>query len=399
LFPQKGLKFIVEPEKNISDELRLLSPVVGNIGRKMPYEAPGGYFDGFSGGVMGLINAEEGLKRFRQLPTYTVPEGYFEGFAQKLVARIKALKQVSGGEQAAAGLVSPGWAGVVSPGSAGPEQMSPGSARPEQTAAQTAQTSQTAQAELEQISPLLSRIDKKTPFEAPVGYFSELLANVVSGVKAIEFVNDELENQSDGFSAPAMSGLKDQPTYQVPEGYFENLATGILAKVKQTAAVPVVPVMTTAPVTAPLTAPVSVPVMTAVPAMGNVPSTVAATATIPARAKVVALRRRRNWVKYSVAAAVAGLICTVGWLGFFNKHTTPTTGTSDIATNLAKVSDQEIQNYLDNHNVPMAESVTNSTVTLDISDSDIKNMLGDVSDDELKEYLDEHGGSRDLATN
>ena len=361
----------MERENVISDELRLLSPVVGNISRKTPYEAPGGYFDAFPGRVMGLVGrcadgsgadgagadgsgaagriadvggagrSVEGAddsgsgyagsemgedsalfpQQAGRVPLYTVPAGYFDEFAGKLMARIKAQASLS-------------------------ESQTP------------LNEFQTPMSELERISPLLSRMNKTTPFEAPEGYFSELLTNVVSGVKAIEFVNDELDHQFDGFSALGMPGLKEKSVYQVPEGYFENLAGDILARVAQ-------------------------------------PATVLSDGS--AQAKVVSLHRRRNWWQYSAAAAMAGLVLTIGWLSIFNKHT-PTGSNNDIL-NLSKVSDQEIQNYLDNHNVPLAESVPNSTVTLDISDSDIKSMLGDVSDDELKQYLDEHVGSRDLATN
>jgi hypothetical protein len=303
----------VEREKDISDELRLISPVVDSISLDTPYGVPDGYFDGFPASVLSLIKAEERLGRLRGLPTYTVPEGYFDGFAQKMLARIRA-----------------------------------GAAQAPDAATQT------SQAELEQISPLLSKMNKKTPFQAPEGYFSELLTNVVSGVKAIEFVNDELELQLDGPSALATPGLKNKPAYLAPEGYFDNLADAILERARMQQ-----------------------------PAMAST-------------AKVISMHGRRNWWKYSAAAAVAGLVITIGSLGIFNKHAS-IIGSNDI--NLSKVSDQEIENYLDNHNVPIAESVTNSTVNLDISDSDIKNMLGDVSDAELKQYLDEHVGSRDLATN
>jgi hypothetical protein len=344
----------VEREKDISDELRLISPVVDSISLETPYGVPGGYFDAFSAGVMSLIKAEERLSRLRGLPVYTVPEGYFDGFAQKVLARIKAA----------------------------PAQTS--------LAAQVQATeaaAQTAQAELEQISPLLSKMNKKTPFEAPEGYVSELLTNVVSGVKAIEFVNDELEHQLDGPSALATPGLKNKLPYQAPEGYFENLAAVILARIQQPA-----PISMTQPATASSISATASPAGSS--SAGSSPTGSSSVGSSPA--KVISMHGRRNWWKYSAAAAVAGLVITIGSLGIFNKHAS-IIGSNDI--NLSKVSDQEIENYLDNHNVPVAESVTNSTVNLDISDSDIKNMLGDVSDAELKQYLDEHVGSRDLATN
>ena len=77
------------------------------------------------------------------------------------------------------------------------------------------------------------------------------------------------------------------------------------------------------------------------------------------------------------------MLVTGGWLGL---HRSPAPGVSnDITNNLAQVSDQEIQNYLDNEDVvPLADAVTNSTATLEITDSDARNLLGDVPDGELK---------------
>lgn len=198
------------------------------------------------------------------------------------------------------------------------------------------------------VSPVLAQAGRDLPFKVPEGYFNELAANVISGVQAIEFVNDELETPP--FLA---SGLKDKATYQAPVGYFDGLADAVLAKLQL--------------------------------ADGR------------QSAKVIPISRKRSWWKYSAAAAVAGLVLTTV-LTVFNKPSK--TGSGDPLRNLSKVSDQEIENYLDNHNVPLSEAATNSIAVLDINDSDIRNMLGDVSDDELKQYVDEHGGTaKDLATN
>ncbi len=174
MFTRKGLNFIVEREKDISEELRRISPVVDSIGRVPPYEVPVGFFDGFPMAVVAMVNlikAEQRLGQLRGLPTYSIPEDYFDGFAQKILARIKA-----GAAQ---------------------------NAQSEQTQSSPSEQTQSAQSELEQLSPLLSKMGRKMPFQAPEGYFSELLTNVVSGVKAIEFVNDELEHPVEGLSALA----------------------------------------------------------------------------------------------------------------------------------------------------------------------------------------------------
>jgi hypothetical protein len=193
--------------------------------------------------------------------------------------------------------------------------------------------------ELARLSPLLSGIDRKTPYRLPEGYFNEL--------------------------APILAGLQDKALYEVPEGYFDGLAGEIAARVKQ---------------------PTSVVVES------------------PAPARVIPMGGgKRGWWKYSAAAVVAGLLLTIGWLRLHTSGHGGNVVTPDIANNLAKVSDQDIQTYLDsdndNINTPLAEVVTNSTATLDIDDNDVKSLLGDVPDGDLKQYMEEHGGAKDMATN
>ncbi|MHA4812201.1 hypothetical protein ACX0G9_29165 [Flavitalea flava] len=296
----------MEQHNDISEELRLLSKVVGGIGRTTPYQVPSGYFEGFSAGVLSrtrtrTLESPENIPLWEQIgknQAYSVPGGYFEAFAEKLLNRIK-----------------------------------------------TGQTEESnSREELASLSPLLSRITKKPPFEAPEGYFSELAAGIVSGVKALDFVNDELEE-----SPSLLTGLKNRPTYRAPDGYFDHFADTVLIKATQK------------------------------------PTTFAEPISINRN-------KRKSWIAYAAAAAVTGLILIAGWPAL---QKTGSTGSPDIQKSLTKVSDQEILNYIDNQtiSIPQAEAATNgSTATLDINESDIKSMLGDVPDDELNEYLEEHGG-------
>lgn len=202
--------------------------------------------------------------------------------------------------------------------------------------------------ELSVLSPLLDRIDKKSPFEVPQGYFDNLTGNVLSGVSAIDFVNDELENLS-----PLLTGLRNKTVYQTPEGYFDDLSDTILARLRT-----------------------------------------------PARqAPIIRMGSRSGkWLKYSAAAIATGLILTMGWLGL-HSPLTPAGGT-ELAATLTKVSDQEILNYLENQNIPLAETMSNSTAAaVEFNDADVKNILGNVPDDELNQYLEDNGGTKEPVTN
>ena len=201
--------------------------------------------------------------------------------------------------------------------------------------------------ELSLLCPLLSQADKKNPFSTPDGYFNELSDNLVEGVKAIEFVKDELENIS-----PLMGGLSKKNVYTVPIEYFDTLAENILQRIKRS----------------------------------------------EQTAKIISFKKSRPWLKYAVAAVLTGVILTIGFLTFNKQNKT----TDDPVAGLAKVSDQEIANYMDNHDIPLTEIPNNNnTPILDFNESDINDLLADVSDNELEQYQYDNGqaGEKDLITN
>jgi len=195
-----------------------------------------------------------------------------------------------------------------------------------------------AKEELELLSPLLGRIGKTNPFSSPEDYFTDISDNIVAGVKAIAFVNEELENLS-----PVMIELKNKPVYDVPEGYFETVPAIILQKAK---------------------------------------------AQQPA--KVIGIRFSKRIIRYAAAAVVTSIIILSGYL-FQNKNAIPVT---DIAKATAKIPDQEIENFLNNSTVSLADTYTDTlsaTTAEDNSDSDdTKDLLADISDEELQKYVDQH---------
>jgi hypothetical protein len=290
----------MQAKNEISEELRSLSTVIDAISRDMPYGLPAGYFGDFPGLV---LNKVQGISANRIMSApFDIPQGYFEGLVGGIMARIKA--------GAGADL-----SGAFLSGADIPES---------------------AAAELDRLSPVLSRIGRTTPYRLPEGYFEEL--------------------------TPILAGLQHKSLYAVPEGYFDGLADKIVAKVNRP---------------------------------------VDAVAKGPAEAKVVSMGSRKSWWRYSAAAVVAALVLTIGWLRL---HRSPLPGeniakTVNVADGLVKLSDQDLQNYLETDNVPLAETVTNSTATLDMDDIDVNGLLGDVPDGELKQYMEEHGGLKDNATN
>lgn len=351
----------MENARDISEELKLLSPLVSSINRNTPFVLPVGYFNDLSDRVLAAIAASGSsdstsapsdllAKIGKQLP-FAVPSDYFETFAQKCLDHIKAsdANKIPSGNMPATNTPTD------SELAEGNEEMS-------------------AEKELEQLSSLLSGIRKSSPFRTPETYFTDLSTNVISGVRAIEFVNDELENFSP-LLTERMNDLKNRPTYQAPSDYFENLAAQVLSKARQSSALP---------------------------ESSDISAASDISASSGKTAKIMAMPAKRTWWKYAAAAMTAGLILSAGWFSLNRPAKTSSNNPDILLKNLSKVSDQDIQNYLDNHNIPLAEAVNTSTAILDMNDTDvseIKTMLGDVPDEELKSYLDEHGGTRDLATN
>ncbi|MBS1599757.1 MAG: hypothetical protein JST75_16140 [Bacteroidetes bacterium] len=272
---------------------------------------------------------------------YEVPVNYFESFADTVMNRIKNADAVLLENEAA--IISPIFSGIDKKKSiySIPENYFDG--LPEKILARIkALSSSDASEELAILSPLLSKADKKNPYKAPEGFFSELSENLVSGMKAISFVSHELETLH-----PLMNDLKNKNTYSVPEEYFNQLPEAILQKIKNQQ---------------------------------------------PAR--IVSFRKRTAWMKYAVAAAVTGIIFTVGILTFNNK-----VSTEDPTTGLSKISDQEISNYIDNHDNPLAETANNSTASADFNDNDVSDLLSSVPDNELEQYASNHTSPKDLITN
>lgn len=223
---------------------------------------------------------------------------------------------------------------------------------------------------------------KSLTYNVPEGYFEtfaqRVLARIRAGVSAADGdpVSDTLKQIGRGTPyrvpegyfedlSPLLAVLRDQNPYVAPEGYFETFSAVVIAR---TGSAP--------------------------PAAGE--------------ASIVSLRSRRRrsigWMRYSAAAVLAGIIFTVGWLRWHQPAANSSKSQTEIANNLSKVSDTELQNFLSDQDTTLAQPLSNvssntSTVAVDMNDIDFKTLIGDVPDGELKQYMEEHGGAQDIATN
>jgi len=269
---------------------------------------------------------------------YEVPVNYFESLADAVILRIKNAGESAEKEIAALSVVISG----IDKGKATyriPENYFESFAEKMLSIVKAEQATDASE-ELAMLSPLLSKADKKNPYTAPEGFFNELPSNLVAGMKAVSFVQDELEAIS-----PVIAGLKNKSTYTAPEGYFDHLSETILSKIK-----------TQSP------------------------------------AKVISLKKNRSWMRYAVAAAVTGIIFTVGVLTFNNNASS----VDEATAGLSKISDQEMNNYLDNHTNALEAASDNSTATADFNENDVTDLLGSVPDNELEDYVTVHSGAKTI---
>ena len=330
----------MESRINILSELQSISPVVAKIGPINPYEAPKGYFENFASQMLELMKETEPsavLMKASQNP-YKVPENYFNNLPEQILLLVK-------NEEAS---------DVLKDKANNPYQVPSGyfEGLADQILSRVkAQDQLSAKEELESLSPLLGKLDKKVPFTTPAGYFDDLTGNVVAGMKAIEFVNEELENLS-----PLMSSLKAENVYEVPVGYFDDLPISVLDKVKK-----------------------------------NQP------------AKVVSISFKKRVMKYAAAAVVVGMIITAGLL-FINRNPSTSSGAivqneekiqQETQNNVKELSDDELVNFIENQTAPLPE-LLNLTASDDINSDDVKLMLADIPDAELQQYLVEYSDDKIL---
>ena len=279
----------------ILNELQELSAVVAAINPQTPYQVPVGYFEDLSEHILSIVKQEEASNILSKENVFDVPAGYFEGLSAAVMSRIKATEAGNSAH------------------------------------------------ELQQLSPLLSSLQKVQPYSLPAGYFEELGGNVVAGVQAIEFVNEELENLS-----PLMSQLKPINVYNVPANYFNELPVAVLNKVKQPA-------------------------------------------------KVISISFTRKVMRLAAAACVAGIIGIAGWFYVANNNTTVQNTNDVVAAELQETekailntaSDEAIENFIEGNTTPVTDE--GALAAADITVENKEDLFADVSDEQLQQYLEETG--------
>ncbi len=178
--------------------------------------------------------------------------------------------------------------------------------------------------ELTSVSPFLSGLSKEMPFTVPKGYFFQTTEGLLELVKE-DVLPDFLQTD------------KKMP-YAIPQGYFENLHEIILRKVN------------------------------------------------PKQAKVISINTSRKWMRYAVAAMMAGVIAVSSILYFGNKSIDPSAQSHEWVTKkLKNVPDKELDEFINTTDV----SSTAMAKTEASNKTELRKILKDIPDTELDKFLDE----------
>ncbi len=215
--------------------------------------------------------------------------------------------------------------------------------------------SENISAELQEISPLLNRIDRHLPLyavpdgyfaglalqilervrtsagEVPAGYFDQFAGSMMARIRAMEAAEKEVPALEASELPSLLESISRTNPYRVPVGYFEALPTQLLEAVQE-----------------------------------------------KRKAKVVSFSAK--WMRYAAAAAVAGIITTITVLNI-GRHTDAVP-----VSQIASIPDQEIINYLQEQDLPITDPASKVVASADFSDNDIKDLFSDVSDSELEQY-------------
>jgi hypothetical protein len=207
-------------------------------------------------------------------PGYAVPQGYFEGLPAVILGRIQ-----------------------------GPSE---------------------AALELLELSPLLSSLPRKMPFQVPEGYFETVRSGILEELKSGKKLH-----------SPDPAGVEGWPKimpYRVPEGYFDHFSRTVLQRI-----------------------------------------------SVPAKTRVISIKKMPAVLRYAAAAVITGFLALGAGIYFQPR-------TVSVDTQLAGLSDQSMTEYLQYRADPLDNETIYSEISTDAMQEN--GLVSSLSDDDLKAYLD-----------
>jgi hypothetical protein len=214
--------------------------------------------------------------------------------------------------------------------------------------------------ELRDLHSSLANVDNHNVYSVPNGYFASFSNEIITRIK-----QDELLSSNNPFS--------------VPENYFSNLADNILSKIKQQNNSEVYIELQQI---APLLNTINKQNIYSVPE--NYFNQFTINVHTKQKAKIVSFSKFRKFTNYAAAAIIAGVLVT----GAFIYNGKSSKNSFDLKSEVKKVSDEELQEYLSSNTVHPYLIQEENTISNNIID--VKEEMQFVPDDELKQYLQEN---------
>ena len=219
--------------------------------------------------------------------------------------------------------------------------------------------------ELQNLSPAVANIDRRNVYSVPSGYFNNLANQIRRNVQQPESVfTHEVSNP-----------------FKIPQGYFEGLSNEILGKVKAgnsshteiekelSEVAPLLNSISKAP-------------------LYKVPQGFFETLTINKDgklAKVISFSSTRKFVRYAVAASIAGIMAVGGYFYLDADKTTTYAQSGFNKQEVNKLTDDEIIEYLNNNPSAIEVSFTNKKV-----ETEFENYTKELTEEEIADYLNEN---------
>ncbi|PUZ27722.1 hypothetical protein GA0116948_10627 [Chitinophaga costaii] len=231
-------------------------------------------------------------------------------------------------------------------------------------------------AEWKHIAPGLHLPDE-APFSVPEGYFTALPEQVMQRIRHAE--NDEVETILNGLP-------KVNPLSQPAPAYFNQLSAQVLQRIHQENAGDALEearevdrILTGLPKNNPFTpAPPTYFAQLGSQVMEHIRQA-------EGPGKIVVLPARKSWIKWAVAACSIGVLATVGTFLLRNN-------TISLDTQLSKISDQELVDYLQTHTDEFDNDAiyANVATTTPATGKEAAHALQieDISTDDLNQYIE-----------
>lgn len=231
--------------------------------------------------------------------------------------------------------------------------------------------------ELKELSPAIAAIEKVNVFKVPQGYFEQLDADILMGIKIengsadsvslpgdvpagyFDTLSDTILNKikaqdtENGILSTQLTSLTGKNVFEVPQGYFDTLPDSVLAKIKTAEAEDAA---TEIRALSPILYSLQNENIFEVPAGYFEGLTETVLNTVNPRVKVVSMKRRTTaFFKYAVAAAFTGVMA-LGVFKFTGNSTeeiqlpayvTAGLKVEDVDQELAKISDADIVKFLE----------------------------------------------------